>query len=169
MIRLPPITFGMWGSIYMNVSLTIGEVVSDPMHDHWGCQILHTWLLSLELLEECSMKQMLIQDQHCLIIFFQQQNTYATIFTTMCQVPILYWCMLKNTQPLKEETSNSYCETVPHDWSFRWVNFVWNGYFVNNKGCTKIHCQLCSVSTIILLDVHVLCKGLCCIRWCVWN
>jgi hypothetical protein len=28
------------------------------------------------------MKQMLIQDQHCFIIFLQQQSTYATIFTT---------------------------------------------------------------------------------------
>ena len=62
---------------------------------------------------------MLIQDQHCLIIFLQQQNTYATIFTTMCQVPILYWYVLNNTKQLEEKISNSHCETLLCVWSFK--------------------------------------------------
>lgn len=35
------ITFGMWGSIYTNRSLTGGWVMAEPLHVHRGCQTIH--------------------------------------------------------------------------------------------------------------------------------
>jgi len=42
------------------------------------------------------MKQMLIQDHHCVIIFLQRQNTYATIFTTLSATHSVLMCAEKH-------------------------------------------------------------------------
>jgi UDP-N-acetylmuramoylalanine-D-glutamate ligase len=99
------ITLFVWGSIY--VSFT------NHLLGHGG---LHAWLAMLPDLTpldyhlwghmrtyKCT-KQRLIQEQQCFVILLQQQSTYATNLTTICQLPTVCWCVLNSAQQHEEET-----------------------------------------------------------------
>lgn len=158
----------------------VREYLHECFPNHWlGCCRPHAWSLRSPDLAPldyylCSYLNNVVYETNVdsrstlLHYIFAAAEHVCNHFHNTISYPFCTDAFWKTTQ-LKEETCNSYCETLLCAWSCKWVNFVWNGYFISDRGCAKIHCQWCSVGAVILLDVHVLCKVLCCIRWCVCN
>jgi len=69
----------------------------DPLHGHRGYLILHL----LIIIPGGHMKTLVYETKvdsrasHCVIVFLQEQNTYATVLTTLRLLLVLYCCVLK--------------------------------------------------------------------------